>query len=126
MAIAAQVHNKFKVFVGKSGQIDDLARTVAAWALDAKVAPKSIGVEYLEGAKSLVLSIGYRDDEPPYPVRLTSQHVGRIDSLDSAGVARLEKAMAEATAKLSNIICHELFVTEANDFHMVFMTHDAK
>ncbi len=31
--------------------------------------------------------------------------------------------MGEAADKISGIICHELFVTDAREFVMVFMTH---
>lgn len=129
MSISEQVHGKFKVFVGQGdakSAVDTLTTQVAAWANGAHVAPKSIGVEYLESAKRIVLTIGYRDDEPAYPIHLDSVHIGRIETLDAAGVARLEKAMADATAKLPRIICHEIYVTEASDFHMVFMRHESK
>ena len=35
----------------------------------------------------------------------------------------LERRMTEAAARLSNIICHELYVTGDHDFMMIFMTH---
>lgn len=128
-SIAQQVHGKFKVFVGQpdaKGLIDELASKVSAWVRTAKVAPKSIGVEYLESAKQVVLTIGYRDDEPSYDVQLRLVPMGRIETLDDKGVARLERTLTEATAKIPNIICHELYVTETNDFHMVFMLYQQK
>jgi hypothetical protein len=36
----------------------------------------------------------------------------------------LEAAMAEASGKIRNIICHELYLTGDGDFVMVFMTHE--
>jgi hypothetical protein len=33
--------------------------------------------------------------------------------------------MASAGGKLSNVICHELYVTDENDLLMVFMTRAA-
>jgi hypothetical protein len=33
--------------------------------------------------------------------------------------------MAKAAEKHSNIICHELYVTENQDFFLVFMTHES-
>ena len=71
--IADQVHTKFKLFTGTldaSGNIGKLAGEVAAWAKSAKVAPKSIGVEFLERNKQVILSVGYRDDEPGYGIAL--------------------------------------------------------
>lgn len=128
MTIRAQEHNQFKVFAGTpdaKGMIDELLGTAGAWANSAKVAPKSIGVEYLERVGRVVLTIGYRSDEAPYPVKLTCVNIARIESLDPDAVVRLEQAMAAASAKLPRIVCHELYVTDENDFNMVFMTHES-
>jgi len=119
-----QIHDKFKVFVGavqSGGSIDSVASAVDGFVRDARVAPKSIGVEYLEGAKKLVLSLGYRDDESPYEVKLETLSLGKLGSLDAADIGRLESAMTAATAKVASIICHELFVTETGDCRMVVM-----
>jgi hypothetical protein len=126
--IASQVHGKFKLFTGTLGAdktIGELADEVEAWVRSAKVAPKSIGVEYLEGAGRLILTVGYRDDETPYQVKLTCASIGKVESLDAAGLSKLEQAMAAASGKLRSIICHELYITDDNDFLMVFMTHQA-
>jgi hypothetical protein len=127
--VAGQVHNKFKVFSGTLGAdrtMGGLAREVESWVRSAKVAPKSIGVEYVEAAGRLLLSIGYRDDEPGYAVALTTVEVGRIEALDAPGLAKVEQAMAAATAKLNDVICHELYVTGSNELLMVFMTRAAE
>jgi hypothetical protein len=50
--------------------------------------------------------------------------LGKIHVLAGAFTA-LEKAMAEASQKHANIICHELYVTEEEDFILVLMTHQA-
>jgi hypothetical protein len=126
--IDEQVHGKFKMFAGEldsDGSIGHLAKEAAAWVRGAKVAPKSIGVEYLESEKRVILTVGYRDDEPGYDVKLTSVPIARIGKLDSGDIARLEREMEKACGKLSRIICHELFVTEKGDLSMVFMTHEA-
>ena len=71
--IGKQVHTNFKVFVGELGpdrSIGDLANKVAAFAKSEGVAAKSIGVEYLESMKKVVVTLGYRTDEKPYPIRL--------------------------------------------------------
>ena len=121
-----QVHNHFKVFAGTynthSG-LGALTESVPAWVASSGAAPKSIGVEYLESVKRLVLTVGYRTDEPGYPIRLQSVNVGKVENLDDAGLASLEDRMGKAAAGVANIICHELFVTETNDVLMVFMTH---
>jgi hypothetical protein len=125
--IADQVHGKFKVFAGElaaDNSIGALADEVAAFADEAKIAAKSIGVEYLEGAKRLVITLGYRDDEESYPIKLNCVPLGKIDAL-SEDFSALEKAMTEASSNVNNIICHELYVTGEGDFLMVFMTHQA-
>jgi len=126
--IADQVHGKFKVFTGKLASdqsLGSLAAEVEGWVKSAKVAPKSIGVEYIESSRTLLLSIGYRDDEPAYPIKLSTVRIGKIEATDAAGLAELERSMVGASNKLSNIICHELYVTEDGDLLMVFMTHQA-
>lgn len=123
--IQDQVHAKFKVFSGKlaaDNTLGSLAGTIEAWVRDAKVAPKSIGVEYLESSKLLVLSVGYRDDEAAYGVALRTVKVGQVGMLDATGTAALEQAMGKACAGVSDIICHELYVTDGGDLLMVLMT----
>jgi hypothetical protein len=125
--IATQVHNKFKVFAGElaaDNSIGGLADEVAAFAVDAKIAAKSIGVEFLESAKRLLITLGYRDDEEAYPIKLDCLTLGKIDVL-SEDFSTLEKAMADASSNFNNIICHELYVTGEGDFLMIFMTHQA-
>lgn len=125
MSIQEQIHNHFKVFAGsydaKSG-IGDLASSVPAWVKSSGAAPKSIGVEYLESAKALMLTVGYRTDEPGYAVALETVNLGKVESLDPAGLSSLEARMGKAAAGVANIICHELFVTESREVLMVFMT----
>lgn len=125
--IAKQVHEKFKIFTGElaaDGTIGKLADEVAAFANKSKIAAKSIGVAYLEPSKRLVITLGYRDDEEPYPVKLHSIHLGKADA-KATDFHSLETSMAKATGKYRNIICHELYVTSGHDFTMVLMTHEA-
>jgi hypothetical protein len=126
--IAHQVHEKFKLFSGKlasDGTLGDLATEVAAWAKEAKVAPKSIGIEYVESADRVIFSIGYRDDEPGYPITVKSVAVGKLSGFSEGELAGLEKAMATAAAASGHLICHELYVTAKNDLLMVLMSHAA-
>lgn len=126
--ITDQVHSKFKVFTGKlaaDGTLGSLAAEVESWVKSARVAPKSIGVEYLESSAVLILSVGYRDDEAAYPVKLSSVRIGKIESIDPPGLASIERSMATASANVTNVICHELYVTAASDLLMVFMAHQA-
>jgi len=124
--VTEQVHGKFKVFAGPlaaDSTIGPLADEVAAWVREAKVAPRSIGVEYVEQAKRMILTVGYRDDEPGYDVALETVKIGTVGKLDSGDVSRLEAAMAAATAKVSRVICHEIYVSDAQDFFMVFLRY---
>lgn len=126
-AITQQVHAKFKMFAGKleGHGIGALAREVEAFAASAGAAAKSIGVEYLEHAKTVVVTLGYRDDEQHYPIALQTVALGRGNALDAADLTRLEARMGAEAAKVPNIICHELFVTENDEYVVVFMTHKA-
>ncbi len=126
--IAHQVHEKFKLFSGKlegDGTLGTLANEVAAWARDAKVAPKSIGIEYVESADRVIFSLGYRDDEPAYDIAIKSVPVGKLAGFSADELGSLEKAMAGAAATSGKIICHELYVTAGSDLLMVLMSHAA-
>jgi hypothetical protein len=126
--ITQQVHEKFKIFNGElasDGTIGKLADEVAAFASKSKIAPKSIGVAYLEPSKRLVITLGYRDDEGPYAVKLHCVRLGKVD-VKGNDFSVLEEKMAKASAKHHNVICHELYVTGGNDFTAVVMTHEAK
>ena len=123
--IAEQVHSKFKVFAGPlhtDNTIGPLAEEVSRFVRESNAAAKSIGVEYLESAERLVITLGYRDDEEGYPVKLSSVSLGKIEAVGS-DFADLERRMSEASAQFQNIICHELYITDDHDFMMIFMTH---
>ncbi|MGA3105507.1 MAG: hypothetical protein ABSD53_13575 [Terriglobales bacterium] len=125
--IAKQVHDKFKIFSGElasDGTIGKLADEVAAFVNKSKIAAKSIGVAHLEPGRRLVITLGYRDDEEAYPVKLHCLPLGKID-LKAGDFRALEASMAKATGKYSNIICHELYVASGDTFTMVLMTHEA-
>lgn len=122
--VTNQVHDKFKVFVGKLAAdktLGKLADEVASFASANRVAAKSIGVEYLESLQSLVVTLGYSEGGEHYPIRLQCTPMGKIDVLGQ-DFAVLEEAMAAASAKQQGIICHELYLTAEGDFFMVFMT----
>lgn len=124
-ATAHQTHGRFKAFTGKlqaDHSLGPFADEIASWVRQAGVAPKSIGVEYLEASKRLVLTVGYRDDEAGYAVKLSSVSLGRISNLDSADLSGLESKMEAAASGLSDVICHELFITEDDEFLMVFLS----
>lgn len=125
--IKGQVHSKFKVFIPAAGidhkeAMRSLNGMVESWSKDGKVAPKSVGIEYLEGEKRLVLSLGYRDSEaghPGYQVSLTSVSLGKPSLTPDA----IEAAMGKAAVDVPNVICHEFFVTGDGEFVMVLLSH---
>ncbi len=126
MSAKDQVHSKFKLFAGAldaSGSLGVLGEEVAKFAAGAKAAPKSIGVEYLEHSKQVVISLGYRDDETPYPIKLSSVSLGKIAEFSAEAREKLEAKMGEAAAKTPGIICHELLVTGEDEFIVIFMTN---
>ena len=119
-----QQHSRFKLFIGRPTEdnpLGGLADEVSSFVQSAGVAPKSIGAEYLEAKKSLVLSLGYRDDEPGYRVHLHCVRLAGTTDFGADDFAALEAQMAEASQGLRGIICHELFVTDEGRFYMVFM-----
>jgi hypothetical protein len=125
MSAQGQVHSKFKLFSGPLGpgaSLGKLATQVEEFARTAKAAPKSIGVEYLEHDGQVVVSLGYRDDEAAYPIKLQAVSLGKVESFQGDELARLERKMGEAAAKIEGILCHELLVTGEREFVMVFMT----
>jgi hypothetical protein len=124
MTIETQVHDQFKIFVGPAdGGIAAIADDVARFAAENKVAAKSIGVEYLESARRLVVTLGYRTGGEHYPIRLKDVSLGNAGSWDEGrDFAELERRMSEAAGTVEKIICHELFVTTDGELVMVFMT----
>jgi hypothetical protein len=125
-SIADQVHTHFRVFAGKAQKVNPIAgvaRKAEAWVAAEKISPKSIGVEYLEATREVILTIGYRRGATPYEISLVAQSLGVLADTKRATIAALESQMQLAAAKLKNVICHELLVTEKREFIMVFMTH---
>jgi hypothetical protein len=118
-----QTHAKFKIFTGRLGAdrtLGTLASEVEDFVAKSGVAAKSIGAEYLEQAGCLLLTLGYRDDEPGAAVRLQAVPVGKLGpDLDFQA---LEGAMGQAAAAQRDIICHELYVTEERELFMIFLT----
>ena len=125
-SIDAQVHDSFKLFAGKldaAGHISDIAAQVAAWSAGKKFSPKSVGIEFIESTKQVILSIGFRDDEEGYGVKLASAKIGKLGGLEADELVRLERALGSAAANQQNVICHELYVTDANELYIVTMSH---
>jgi hypothetical protein len=121
MSVKEQVHGKFKVFAGPLAadrSLGHLAQQVADFAKDKSA--KSIGVEYLEGDKQLIVTLGYRDDETAYAVEVKTVSLGK-HSVSASSLQKLEEDMAKASKTVGAVICHEIYVTDEHDFEMVFL-----
>jgi hypothetical protein len=119
--ISLQVHDNFKSFVGSD--IAAISAAISSFALSTGAAAKSIGIVHVSGAGELLFSLGYRGDEPGYPVALASVSLGHIDTVHAAGLDALDEALSAAATGIDGIICHELVVDAAGDFTAVFLTH---
>lgn len=122
--IVHQEHGKFKIFTGAlqaDNTIGPLADDIAAFVAQSGAAAKSIGAEFLEAVGRIVVTIGYRDDEPGYPVKVTTASLGKIDT--EGDLSHLEQAMAAAASGAGHVICHEIYVTKDHDVMMLIMSH---
>ncbi len=123
---AGQVHTEFRIFTGKAQKgnpIAGLAKKAEAFVSAEQVAPKSIGVEYLEATREVVLTLGYRRGVAPYEISIVARPLGVLADTKRATIAALESRMRDAAAELKNVICHELLINEKGEFTMVFMLH---
>jgi hypothetical protein len=123
--MANQAHSKFKVFIFPPSDTDavptNVLEEVCQFVADSGVAPKSVGIEYLEGKETkgdekIVLSLGYRDDEPGYPVDLQCVSLGKL-ALDPEAIGKALRSAAE----YRNVICHEFYVTDEGEFFLVLL-----
>lgn len=121
-------HSKFEIFLsppsGDGSVPREMLDAVSDFVREKGVAPKSVGVEYIEGREekgdeSIVLSLGYRDDEEGHAVNLECVSLGRILSLDKDVI---REAMQAAAAARGGVICHEFYVTDEREFFLVLMT----
>jgi hypothetical protein len=123
MAENAQVHDKFKLFVGAlddAGHVNQLAKAVHEWVAKDKVAVKSVGAAVAMG--KLMLSIGFRDDEPTYEVVLHSSKIGRVGPLDADESTRFNRAIESSGMNWPPVIDHALYVTSNNDLYLVVLS----
>jgi len=115
-----QAHSKFKVFIANPYDTTakmGIAELAEEWARTADVAPKSIGVEYLEAASKVVLSLGYRDDEPGYPIILSQHDMGVVEIAPEA----IEKALSTVANLYENVICHEFYIDDKGALFIIVM-----
>jgi len=119
--VAHQVHDNFKSFVGSD--IGSISGAISSFVASSGAAAKSIGIVHVNSAGELLFSLGYRDDEPGYPVALKSANLGHIDTVHASGLDALDAALDTAASEIDGIICHELVVSDSGEFVAVFLTH---
>jgi len=119
--VVHQIHDSFKSFTGSD--IGTIAEEISAFVSQSNVAAKSIGIVHVNSANELLFSLGYRDDEPGYPVELKAASLGHIETLHADGLDKLDEALSEAAGSIEGIICHELLVSPSGEFTAVFLTH---
>lgn len=110
-----QIHEEFQTFIGTS--IVELSKIVADYVAQNKVAAKSLSVVQ-KNRHQLIVSIGYRTDEAPYPV-----------SIESFGLQfDMQTLDTEISTKAKNtpgdVICHSLFLTSDNRLEVAFLLHE--
>src|SRR5690349_103917 len=117
-----QVHEKFKIFRVKAadGNFTNVFEQVEKFANEANCAPRSIGAEYLEASKELIVSLGYAQvGSQGNNVKLSVFKIGNLSDSNES----LEKKIGEKARELKTVICQEIFITENNDVHFIFMAN---
>lgn len=112
-------HNSFKLFVGKFENGTFSQDEANAFINGSEVAPRSLGIEFLESTSEVVLSVGYESTDSNTGHELTLVELGELDTKDFSA---LEARMSEEASKLDGIICHEFFVNNENQVFSLFLT----
>lgn len=118
--MSQQTHEKFKIFRGKTerGHFSELFAQLENFANLPNHAAKSIGAEYLEDSKELILTLGYTAVEGQgNNVKVEVKHIGNLSEANEA----LEQKIGEAAHNLHNVICHALYINAGDDLSMIFM-----
>lgn len=116
----SQSHEKFKIFRGKTerGQFGDVFAQLEAFANLPNNSAKSIGAEYLEDSKELILTLGYTAVEGQgNNVTVVVKHIGNLSEANDA----LEAKIGQAAHDLNNVICHAMYINAGDDLSMIFM-----
>jgi hypothetical protein len=66
----------------------------------------------------VVLTLGYRDDEPAREFKIQEAALGRLELTPAVISLALETAAAKIT---QNVICHEFYVNKVGEFFAVFL-----
>jgi len=112
-----QIHSSFRVFITEGPLTQGALDTFSQDLRGSTLAPKSVGVEFLEGQNKTVLSIGYAEAVGHPVVTLVQENLGKVELTTQAVAA----ALTTAAEKHSNVICHEFYVTGDGTFFAVLM-----
>lgn len=112
-------HSQFKIFKGKQESIEDIKDHIETFVSENKVSAKSIGIEFIERSNEFMISLGYNQTDEYADVSINLINFGHVDLDD---IPSLEKKMSEAAVAQSNVICHELCISDKNEFMMIFMS----
>lgn len=117
-----QTHEKFKLFriSGINGNFDQAFKQVEEFANQPNLSPKSIGAEFLEKTNELLLTLGYTPATgQSNNIKLKVYEIGKLNENTEV----IENKIAEKAKQIKTVICHELFVTQNDDIHMIFMAN---
>jgi len=112
-------HSQFKIFKGKLEQISDLQKNIESFVATNKVSARSIGIEFIEHSKDVLISVGYSKEGEHKEVSIGLVNLGKVNLEDTDN---MEKLMSDAAEKQKNVICHELCITDKDEFLMLFMS----
>jgi hypothetical protein len=114
----AQTFGRFKLFKGSLTAIQDILNKITEFANAPNVSPRSVGVEYLEKDQQVVVSIGFAHETDDKTVGFETSVVGNINTDE---LIVLESKLEEEASKIAGVICHEFFIDEKGDMHVIFM-----
>jgi hypothetical protein len=115
-------HSNFKVFKGKMEQVSGIQKDIESFVASNKVSARSIGIEFIEHSKEVLISLGYSTEGAITPITLALINFGKVDLSDTEAI---ERKMSEAAEQQQNVICHELCITDTDEFLMLFMSTKA-
>jgi hypothetical protein len=107
-----QIHNRIKLFVGTAKASTDLfglGLAATKWVTEAKVAAKSIGIAFSELTGQAILSLGYAEGQEAHNVAIEVLKIGTVQA--DLDIQALEASFEAILAGRTNVICHELFVS---------------
>lgn len=118
-----QIHSKFKFFIVDytSGKLSaKTKKEILDFTNSGKIAPKSIGVEFIESNSTLAISIGFQEKKNTGKYDISIKKIGKFTGVSD--VPAVEKNMEKIASKIEGIICHEFFTTSDSEMFSIFLT----